>query len=296
MPNLFAGFEEVVQENVPLAPLTWYKLGGPARYLVRPQDPDQLRALSRRCMENGTRVLVLGLGANLLVADEGVNAAVFKLDAPYWEKFTAEKSHLFAGAGADMQAVARFCVRHGLAGLECMAGIPGTIGGCVRGNAGGKFGEIGSGVSRVRVMSVDGEIFDRTRDDLIFSYRHSNIAATFILSAEFDMEEEDPDSLVKHFKEIWMFKKNSQPLNTKNAGCVFKNPVELGKSAGALIDQAGLKGTRVGLAEVSPKHANFIVAHPGCTATDIRNLIDLVKNTVATTHGIELEEELVIWK
>ena len=123
-----------------------------------------------------------------------------------------------------MQAVARYCVRHGLSGLECMAGIPGTIGGCIRGNAGGKHGDIGATVSRVTVMSVEGEIFDRTRDDLLFTYRKSNIAATFILGAQFELEEDDPEELVRTFKEIWMFKKNSQPLNTKNAGCIFKNP------------------------------------------------------------------------
>lgn len=294
--DVFKEFPRVVRENVPLAELTWYKLGGPARYLVQPQDPDQLRTLSRRCVENNIRVLVLGLGANLLVADEGVDAAVFKLDAPCFETFSAQNGKLSAGAGSDMQAVARYCVRHGLAGLECMAGIPGTVGGCLRGNAGGKFGDVGATVSRITVMSVDGEVFDRTKDDLVFSYRKTNIAATFILSAEFDLEEANPDELVRQFKEIWMFKKNSQPLNTKNAGCTFKNPANSDKSAGALIDLAGLKGTRVGNAEVSSKHANFIVAHPGCTATDIRKLIDLIKNTVQATHNVDLEEEVVIWK
>lgn len=292
--TLLTGFEHLVQENVPLAPLTWYKLGGPARYLVRPQNPDQLQALSARFTAEHIPVLVLGLGANLLVADAGINAAVFKLDAPWFEQFKADKCRLVAGAGADMQAVGRFSARHGLAGLECMAGIPGTVGGCVKGNAGGKFGEIGPVVLRATVMSAAGEIFDRSRDDLIFSYRHSNIAATFILEAEFDLEQDDPESLVKKFKDIWIFKKNSQPLNSKNAGCVFKNP--LPHVAGALIDQAGLKGTRIGNAEVSAKHANFIVAHPGCTAADILALIDKVKEVVYAKHGVSLEEELVIWK
>ena len=292
--SLFADHLNIVQENVPLAPLTWYRLGGPARYVVHPQDPDQLQLLSRRCVENNVRVLVLGLGANLLVADEGVNAAVFKLDAPYWTRFAAENGRLFAGAGADMQVVGRFCVRGGYAGLECMAGIPGTIGGCVRGNAGGKFGDIGNSVLRTTVMSVEGEIFDRHKADLIFSYRKTNIAATFILSAEFELDEDDPQLLIRKFKEIWIFKKNSQPLNTKNAGCIFRNPP--GASAGKLIDEAGLKGMRVGNAEVSTKHANFIVAHPGCRAGDILALIEVIKEKVAFKHGIHLEQEVVVWK
>lgn len=293
--NIFSDFPaEVVQHQVPLAPLTWYRIGGPARYLVHPQNPEQLRILARRCVENGLRVLVLGSGANLLVADEGVNAAVFKLDAPCWEQFHTDGTLLTAHSGADMQVVARYCVRNGLAGLECMAGIPGTVGGCVRGNAGGKFGEIGPSVNRVTVMSMDGETFDRTKDDLVFSYRKSNIAATFILSVQFQLEQDNPDELVRQFKEIWMFKKNSQPLATKNAGCVFKNPE--GFSAGALIDQAGLKGTRIGNAQISEKHANFIVAHPGCTASDIFQLIALAEQKVREVHQVSLERELVIWR
>ncbi len=294
MSNIFSGLESAVQESVPLAGLTWYHLGGPARYLVHPQDPDQLQALARRCVDNNVRVLVLGLGANLLVADEGVDAAVFRLDAPHWKQFSASGSILTAGAGTDMQVLARHCVRSGLAGLECMAGIPGTIGGCVRGNAGGKFGDIGASISRVSVMSLEGEFFDRTRDDLVFSYRKSNIAATFILSTQFELEEDNPEELVRKFKEIWMFKKNSQPLNTKNAGCTFKNPP--GESAGALIDQAGLKGLRVGNAEVSSKHANFIVALPGSRSADIIALIEQIEEKVYAKHGIRLEREIVIWK
>ncbi len=292
--KLFAGFEDVVEENVCLAPLTWYRMGGPARYLVRPQNTEQLQQIARRCLDSGTRMLVLGRGANLLVADEGVNAAVFKLDAPFWREHSHDGARLTAMAGADMQAVGRYCVRHGLAGLECMAGIPGTIGGCIRGNAGGRFGDIGNTVSRVTVMSADGEIFVRDKDDLVFSYRKSNIAATFILSAEFELEEDDPDELVRKFKEIWMFKKNSQPLNTKNAGCIFKNPE--GASAGALIDQAGLKGTRIGEAEVSTKHANFIIAHPGCRAADVMALIEAIKEKVQKVHGVDLEQEVIVWR
>jgi UDP-N-acetylmuramate dehydrogenase len=297
--NPFAGYEHAVQERVALAPLTWYEVGGPARYFVRPKDPDELRALSRRCVDNGIRVLVLGMGANLLVADEGVDAAVFRLDARYFQEFSVGGNVVSAGAGADMQAVARFCVRHGLSGLQCMAGVPGTVGGCVRGNAGGKYGDIGASVSRVTVMSIEGEIFDRTRDDLLFTYRKSNIAATFVLGAKFDLEEDRPEELVQRFKEIWMFKKNSQPLNTKSAGCTFKNPQypggTPGLSAGALIDKAGLKGYRIGHAEVSDKHANFIIARPGCTATDIMRLIDHVRDTVQKVHAVTLEQEIITW-
>ena len=294
MSNPFQEFNGIVQEDVSLAPLTWYRIGGPARYMLHPQDPDQLRALARRCVDANLRVLVLGLGANLLVAEEGVNAAVFRLDARYWQQVSGNSTCLTAGAGTNMQDLAHDCVRKGLAGLQCMAGIPGTVGGCIRMNAGGKFGEVSTTLTKVTVMSLDGEIFDRGQDDLVFSYRRSNISATFILAADFKLEEDSPDELVRTFKEIWMFKKNSQPLNTKNAGCIFKNPE--GFSAGALIDQAGLKGHRIGNAEISPKHANFIVAHPDCRAADILQLIDLAREKVQKIHGITLEQEVVVWK
>ena len=170
-------------------------------------------------------------------------------------------------------------VRAGLAGIECLAGIPGTIGGGVRMNAGGKFGDIGEVITKVQVMDINGELFDRTKDDLVFDYRSTNISATFILSATLELEEDDPDRIMKKTKEIWMFKRNTQPLNTKNCGCIFKNP--RGLSAGALIDQAGLKGFKVGGAEVSDKHANFIIAHPGCSADDVMKLVKLIREDAA---------------
>jgi UDP-N-acetylmuramate dehydrogenase len=142
-------------------------------------------------------------------------------------------------------------------------------------------------------MASDGTHFERTKDDLVFEYRSTNISAPFILGATLELEEEDPDRLVRRMKEIWMYKKNSQPLNTKNAGCIFKNP--RGLSAGALIDQAGLKGMRIGGAEVSTKHANFIIAHPGCRADDVLRLIKVIKEKVYEKNEIVLESEVKIW-
>src|SRR5690349_2802317 len=135
----FSGLEEIVTENVPLAPHTWYKIGGPAKWYVQPRNPDELRLASARCIENGVPIYVLGLGANLLVNDEGVDGAVFRLDAEYWRRVKYDKTAAEVGAGADIQKFVLRTVRQGLAGVECLAGIPGTIGGAVRMNAGGKF-------------------------------------------------------------------------------------------------------------------------------------------------------------
>jgi len=236
---------------------------------------------------------VLGLGANLLVGDAGVNGAVFRFDQEFWRRVKFDKASVEVGAGVDMQKLVLRTVRQGLAGIECLAGIPGTVGGGIRMNAGGKFGDIGALVTRVTVMDTGGTIFERTKDDLVFEYRTTNIAAKFILGGTLELEEDDPDRIMKKTKEIWMYKRNTQPLNTKNCGCMFKNP--RGLSAGALIDQAGLKGMRVGGAEVSEKHANFIVAHPGCRADDVMKLVKIIREKVFDRNEIHLESEVQIW-
>jgi UDP-N-acetylmuramate dehydrogenase len=293
LANLFSGLEEIVKENEPLAPHTWYRIGGPARYYIQPRSVEELQEAVRRCSENQIPMYVLGLGANLLVRDEGVDGAVFRLDHDYFRQVRIEKNTVHANAGVDMQKLLLRTVRQGLTGIECLAGIPGTIGGGVRMNAGGKFGDIGAVVTRVQVMDNEGTLFERTKDDLVFEYRSTNIAAKVILGATLELDEDDPDRIMRKTKEIWMYKRNTQPLNTKNCGCIFKNP--RGLSAGALIDQAGLKGFRVGGAEVSEKHANFIIAHPGCKADDVLKLIKLIKEKVWDKNEIHLESEVQMW-
>jgi UDP-N-acetylmuramate dehydrogenase len=291
--NPFAGLEEIVSENEPLAPHTWYRIGGPARWYVRPRSVEELQESARRCAENNIAVYVLGLGANLLVGDQGVSGAIFRLDQDDWRRVKFQGASVEVGAGADIQKLVLRTVRQGLAGIECLAGIPGTVGGAVRMNAGGKFGDIGAVITRVDVMDITGLLFERTKDDLIFDYRSTNIAARFILGATMELDEADPDEIMKKTKEIWMYKRNTQPLNTKNCGCIFKNP--RGLSAGALIDQAGLKGFKVGGAEVSDKHANFIIAHPGCRADDVMNLVKLIREKVFDKNQILLESEVQVW-
>ncbi len=291
--NPFAELEEFVTEDHPLAPHTWYKIGGPARWWIQPRTVEELQAAVQRCTENEIPMYVLGLGANLLVSDGGVDGAVFRFDQEFWRRVKFDKTTVEVGAGVDMQKLVLRTVRQGLEGIECLAGIPGTIGGGIRMNAGGKFGDIGAVIRTVRVMDTAGTVFERTKDDLVFGYRSTNIAAKFILGATLELEEEDPDRIMKKTKEIWMYKRNTQPLNTKSCGCMFKNP--RGLSAGALIDQAGLKGMRVGGAEVSEKHANFIVAHAGCRADDVLKLVKIIREKVFDRNEIHLESEVQIW-
>ena len=286
---------DCVQRNVPLAPLTWYKLGGPAAYLARPRSADELADVLRRCGEHGLPFRVLGKGCNLLVADAGVPGVVIRLDADAFSTVAVDGATVTAGAGADLQKLLLQTVRLGLSGLETLGGIPASVGGAARMNAGGRYGDFGSAVASLSVMDAEGNVYERTRDDLIWDYRRVNVVAPLILSATLDLEPADPDELARRSKEVWMAKRNSQPLNAKSAGCVFKNPAEDGRSAGALIDAAGLKGTRVGGAEVSDVHANFFVAHPGCTAANVAGLIDLVRDAVAERCGVDLQTEIKRW-
>lgn len=276
-----------------MAPLTWFGLGGPAKYFVTPRDVDALKAIVARLRENEIPLYVLGSGANLLVHDEGVDGAVICLNTAEFKKFSIDKTTITAGAGKDVQKLVLECTHAGLSGLECLAGIPGSVGGEIKMNAGGAFGDIGSAVQTVTVMDTNGTVYVRDKEDLVFEYRKSNITGKFILGATFSLAEDDPQRIMTKVKEIWMFKKNSQPLADKSAGCIFKNP--RGLSAGALIDQSGLKGTTLGGAEVSSKHANFITAKKGSQAADVLGLIDLVKQRVHDKFDVNLETEVVIW-
>jgi UDP-N-acetylmuramate dehydrogenase len=290
-------FGDQVRLNVPLAPLTWFALGGPAKFLVQPRDLAQLQAIVARLRENDIPMYVLGSGANLLVRDAGVDGAVITLSSPEFRKTSIEKQGgrgiVTAGAGKDVQKLVLEATHAGLSGLECLAGIPGSVGGEIKMNAGGAFGDIGSAVETVTVMDTHGKINVREKDDLVFEYRKSNIVAKFILGATLALAEDDPQRVMTKVKEIWMFKKNSQPLADKSAGCIFKNP--RGLSAGALIDQAGLKGAVIGGAEVSTKHANFITARKGATAADVLELIKSIQDRVREKFDVKLETEVVIW-
>ncbi len=291
--SLFSGLENICRDHVPLSGLTWYGLGGPARYLLRPTTEDQLTEIVHRCRENGVPMYVLGMGANLLVGEAGVNGAVIKLDGEHFSQIAIDGDRVVVGAAADLRRVIIRTVREGLAGLHCLAGIPGTTGGAIRMNAGGAWGDIGSLVQRVHVMDANGRVFCRERDELVFEYRRTSLADPLILGAEFQLTVSDPKQVLQQVREIWTYKKNTQPLRVRSAGCVFKNPRQM--SAGALIDQAGLKGLSCGGAMVSTRHANFIVARQGTKPSDVLKLIAIVREKVFEKFGVHLELEIQVW-
>lgn len=286
-------FSAVTRRNEPLAPLTWLKVGGPAEYLIEPRDVDELVRLIRCCHEHEIPLRVLGGGSNLLVRDEGVRGVVVRLTAEPFRRIRIDGGKVDSGSAALLSHLISETVKAGLAGLETLVGIPGTVGGALRGNAGGRSGDIGQFVESVSVITSTGEQVTRKEDELSFAYRYSSINEPVVVSCTFQLQPDDPVEITRRLRKIWIMKKATQPLSFQSAGCIFKNP--RGLSAGALIDQAGLKGKRVGHAEISDRHANFIVTEPGATAADVQALIDLVRTTVAEQFGVDLELEIQIW-
>lgn len=303
--TLYSDLDVVASLNAPIGvKMTWYGIGGQADLLVRPNSIDALATLLKRCSRSGTPFHVLGSGANLLVADEGVDGVVVKLDAPAFTEIKynlqGEVHAMKAMAGADMARTMNDATRRGLEGLSQMAGIPASIGGAIRMNAGGAYGSIGDAVESVTCLTRAGEKVNYPVGEVKFGYRETNIPDPVILSATFHLTPTDPIALKQRVLEIFAFKKSTQPLADHSAGCTFKNPIDpvSGQrvAAGKLIDEAGLKGLTVGGATVSDRHANFIVTRPGAAADDVLKLLGMIKKRVFDKHGIELKEEIAVWR
>jgi UDP-N-acetylmuramate dehydrogenase len=284
---------DCVREQVPLAERTWFKLGGAAQYFAEPTSIDELKVVVERCRDENLHARLLGGGSKVLVRDEGVAGMVMSLSDPAFSRINISGNKVTIGGGANLANAITMTVGAGLAGLEPLVGIPGTVGGALHGNSGTHGGDIGQWASAASVMTRSGEIIHRERDELVFAYRQSSLDELAILEATFELEEEDPVEITKRMQKQWIVKKANLPMAHENTGCIFRNP--RGMSAGMLIDQCGLKGEQVGGAEVSQRHANFFIAHPGATTKDVLQLIDLVRNRVAERMGVELETEIEIW-
>lgn len=283
--------DQLVRENVPLGPLTTYKAGGPAALFAEVGTIDDLEALVESGLTRERKVLVLGRGSNLVVSDAGFDGLVVKLDGQF---ATAQitGTEVVAGGAMPLPRLARQTVGEGLLGLEFFVGVPGSVGGAVRQNAGCFGVETRDRLLAARLIDLESGVFaERSAEDLDLSYRHSNVAASeIVVSASFRGYRGDPSAGKEKMREITRWRKEHQPGGTLNAGSVFKNPE--GVAAGELIDQLGLKGMRVGDVSVSEKHANFFVAGPDATADDIYRLVHLVKDTVFELSGTMLEPEI----
>ena len=291
--GLLSGFEHFAREGEPLAPYTWFRLGGEAEYFAEPTTVEELAALVKRCYETETPVRLLGGGSNVLAPDAGVPGVVIHLAAPAFCPIQVDKTSITAGAGAKLGHVITAAVREGLAGLEQLTGVPGTVGGALRGNACTHGGAIGQWTTSVTLMNLKGEIGVRSRDDLQFAYGQSNLDDGIVLDARFELEPEESGELTKRMQRLWIVKKAQQPVGGQNTGCIFKDPP--GGSAARIIEDAGLKGARQGKAEVSDRNANFIEVEPGASSEDVERLIEHLREQAMRRLGVQLEVALAIW-
>jgi UDP-N-acetylmuramate dehydrogenase len=290
-----------VRVNVALAPLTTFRVGGPAEWLLETRSGDEIVRALRLAREANVPATILGGGSNVLVADGGIRGLVIR---PRGGEVRAEgEGQIRADAAVTINGLVRWTINHSRAGIEAWAGTPGTVGGAIFGNAhfGGRL--IGDLVTSVRLATRDGAPLDVDAAAMAFGYDRSRLQDTgeILLSAVFRVAAGDPAALRATARASLAFRKRTQPLDTPSAGCVFQNPEPgrdvvpdgIPRSAGALVDRAGLKGAAIGGARVSPTHGNFIVNDGTATAADIRRLVDRCRREVRDRFGVELREEIV---
>ena len=277
----------------PMAKHTSFRIGGPARRMAFPKTREQLVVLAGLLQEAGIEPLLLGNGTNLLVADEGLDTVVINTSAQLSRVEQTGECELTADAGVSLCQMALFAWKQGLAGLAFAHGIPGTLGGGVVMNAGAYGGELKDVVADVTALYPDG-VRTLTADEMGFSYRHSAFSSGegIVLGAKLKRERGDPNAIKAKMDELMARRKASQPLEFPSAGSTFKRPP--GHYAGPLIESCGLKGARIGGAEVSCKHAGFVVNAGGATCADVLALMEKVQKTVFDTYGVLLEPEVKI--
>ncbi|WP_027133977.1 UDP-N-acetylmuramate dehydrogenase [Geminicoccus roseus] len=279
-----------LRRDLPLSGLTWLKVGGPADLLFNPADAEDLAAFLA-ALPADVPVLPVGVGSNLLVRDGGVRGVVVRLAGPL-AKVVADGNLLVAGAGALDQNAARTAQRAGLAGIEFMIGIPGTIGGAVRMNAGAFGGETRERLLWAEIVGRDGVIRRLDNAELGFSYRRSTLpAGSIVLRAAFALEPGDPAAILARMDAIRAEREAAQPIRVATGGSTFKNPE--GGRAWQLVDQAGCRGLEHGRAMVSDKHCNFLINRGGASAREIEELGEVVRQRVRDRTGVALSWEIV---
>jgi UDP-N-acetylmuramate dehydrogenase len=293
MATLAEAFPNIVRTGEALAPYTLLRLGGPAEFLAQPRSVEELATLMKACAEHKLPVRILGIGSALLVSDEGVKGVVLRLSAPAFGRIEVEGRRVRAGGGAPLSSLISESARHNLAGLETLVGIPATVGGALRVNAGDRSGEIGGYVRRVEVLDGQHRAVWREHDELKFSENTSNLDDPVILGAEFELDLDKPDAIVKRMRKAWIMRQASQPYSFEASARMFRDP--RGLTAAALIEKAGLGKTKVGKAGLSERNANHVVAALGTISRDVLRLLDLIRSKVKEAEGVTLEQELTVW-
>jgi UDP-N-acetylmuramate dehydrogenase len=285
-----AGLRGSVSFHAPLRAYTSFKIGGPADVVVEPADIEDVCLVVRQARVRKIPLFVLG-GTNLLIRDGGIRGIVISL-ARLREMKEEAGSVLYAEGGVGMPTLIGYAIRRSLAGLEWAAGIPGTVAGCVMMNAGTKLGEMKDSVKAVRMVDMKGQVVDVEAAQMRFEYRRTLLPRGIVVGVWVQLQQGVRSEIEKVVKEYLHYRRDTQPLAMPSAGCVFKNPA--GDSAGRLIEDAGLKGARVGDAEVSMKHANFMVNRGQARAADVTALIGKVRSAIRRRAGVRLELELKI--
>ena len=284
--------DENISAGVPLSRFSTYRVGGPAALLIKVEDTSVFSLLVKALKKFHLPILLIGNGSNLLISDDGFEGAVLKLGESF-ETIEIEGEVVKAGAAVKLPVLARETVKFGLSGFEWAVGVPGTVGGAVRMNAGGHGSDIASSLLEVTTINLlTGVSSNVPAKALDFSYRYSCIKNTdFVLDAKFELIQGDKDESKRFLNEIVRWRRDNQP-GGQNSGSVFTNPE--GDSAGRLIEAAGLKGTRIGSAHISEKHANFIQVDEDGSSEDVRKLMSLVVEKVEDFHSITLTPETVL--
>lgn len=283
-----------LRRNEPLARYTTFGIGGTADWFFEPRTVAELSEACRMAHSLCTEVRILGGGSNLLISDAGVRGAVISMrrfETRLIEPIAATMVRV--SAGVRLARLVRHCAKHGLAGLECLAGIPGTVGGAIAMNAGGIGGTIGSLVAWLDVMHPDGAMRRLSAEEVAWGYRSTNLGELVVVFAGLRLTPRPVEEVVAQLERTLSCKRTAQPLTMPSAGCFFRNPA--GDYAGRLVDQAGLKGHRVGGAMVSRKHANFLVNRGGATARDVLELVRQVRRAVLERFHVELQNEVHCW-
>ena len=280
--------------NEPMSRHTTFRIGGPADLMVLPTTEEQAAAVIRACAEAEVRPYLLGLGSNLLVSDAGLRGVVLKL-AENLSQVQVQENRLICQAGASNEQVAKVTQAHGLAGYEFASGIPGTIGGAATMNAGAYDGEFSQVAVSVRCITPEGELVNVPADQACWSYRHSMMMdrGYLVVAATLELEPQDPAVIQERMDDLRQRRESKQPLEMPSAGSTFKRPE--GYFAGKLIQDSGCQGLSVGGAQVSTKHAGFVVNNGSATAADVLGLIEEVQNRVMEHFGVAMEPEVRMW-
>ena len=288
-----ADFPHLVRENEPLAPYTWLQIGGPARYFAEPTTINELQQLVAAAHRDKVPVRVVGGGSNLLVQEAGCDALVLHLAAADLTSIRITGKKVTVGGGAKLSHVISRVVGEGLAGLEHLVGIPGTIGGAVVGNAGVVNGEIGSHVKRVTTLDSAGQLVERRAPDFQFSYRRSDLDDCIVVEVELELETGNVTELTRRMQNSWIVKRAGQPPTDQRAAIAFVDPS--GITAAELIDQCGLKGAAEGEVSLSSQYPGYLVVSGNANSAQVLALLDRVRKAVLMRTGIQLQSHLRIW-